>query len=87
MKILTPTQINQADAITLQRQNISSTELMERAGTKLFGWLDEWLNNSKKIIHIFCGVGNNGGDGLVIARLLFEKEYDVAVYILNYSDK
>ena len=87
MKILTPAQIHQVDAITLLKQKISSIELMERAGTTLFEWLDDWSNNSKKAIHIFCGIGNNGGDGLVIARLLFEKEYDVAVYMVNYSTK
>ena len=86
MKILSPTQIHQADAITLQKQNISSIELMERAGTKIFEWLDSWLKDSPNTIHIFCGVGNNGGDGLVVGRLLYEKEYDVAVYVVKYSD-
>ena len=86
MKILSPTQIHQAYAITLQKQNISSIELMERAGTKIFEWLDCWLKDSPNTIHIFCGVGNNGGDGLVVGRLLYEKEYDVAVYVVKYSD-
>ena len=86
MKILSPTQIYQADAITLQRQNISSTELMERAGTKLFEWLDCYLKNSENTIHIFCGIGNNGGDGLVLGRLLVENGYDVRLYVVNYSD-
>ena len=87
MKILTPEQIHQADTITIKKQQITSIELMERAGTKLFEWLNCWLQGSKRSIHIFCGVGNNGGDGLVVARLLTESDYDVTVYIVNYSEK
>ncbi len=41
----------------------------------------------RKPIKIVCGLGNNGGDGLAIARLLAKKKYKVDVYIIRYSDK
>ncbi len=87
MKILSPVQVYQADAITMQNQKITSIELMERASTKIFEWLDRWLQESKSTINVFCGVGKNGGDGVVVGRLLIEKEYDVKVYVVNYSDE
>ncbi len=86
MKILSPDQVYHADTTTLKNQQINSVDLMERAGQKLFEWLDSWLQESKRPIHIFCGVGNNGGDGLVVGRLLYENDYDVIVYSVNYSE-
>ena len=86
MKILSASQIKQIDDVTLNNQNISSIELMERAATKIYERLDYMLQETKSTIHIFCGVGNNGGDGLVVGRLLYEKDYNVVVYVVNYSD-
>ncbi len=60
---------------------------MERAGLAIFQWLHGQLKGSPVTFHIFCGIGNNGGDGLVLARHLLEHGYEVEVYIVNYSDK
>jgi hydroxyethylthiazole kinase-like uncharacterized protein yjeF len=87
MKIPSREQIRAADAITIERQKIQSHELMERAGQAVFDWLHEQLKGSPVKFHIFCGIGNNGGDGLVLARHLLEHGYGVDVYIVNYSDK
>ncbi|MEL6976041.1 MAG: NAD(P)H-hydrate dehydratase, partial [Bacteroidota bacterium] len=35
---------------------------------------------------IFCGVGNNGGDGIALARMLHEADFNVAVYVVNFSE-
>lgn len=85
--ILSKTQIYQADLFTCENEQITSLELMERAGKSAFLWLDKWLNGATTPIHIFSGIGNNGGDGLVIGRYLLEKGYNVTCYIVNYSDK
>mgnify|MGYP001949627611 CR=1 FL=1 len=87
MKILDRSQIYEADAQTLTAQEISSTDLMERAATKAFDWLHHRLQGNPVNIHVFCGTGNNGGDGLVLARHLVEHGYHVVVYVLKYSER
>jgi len=87
MKIFSKEQIYEADRVTVKKQNISMTELMERAGTEIFNWLHTRLHGTQVHIHIFCGIGNNGGDGLVLARHLITHGYNVEVYVVNYSEK
>ncbi|MBR9915078.1 MAG: NAD(P)H-hydrate dehydratase [Algicola sp.] len=87
MKIFSKEQIYQGDALTAKKQNISSTELMERAGIQIFNWLHVRMQGSQVPIHVFCGIGNNGGDGLVVARHLLTHGYNVTTYIVNCSDK
>ena len=87
MKIFSTEQLYEADKTTVEKQQITSEDLMERAGTQIFQWLHQRLNGVPVPIHIFCGIGDNGGDGLVVGRLLIEHGYNVIVYIMNYSDK
>ncbi len=87
MHILTSEQIRKADKATIQKHGISSVDLMEFAATQCFQWLHKRLQGQQIKIHIFCGIGNNGGDGLVIARHLFQHGYNVDCYIVNFSDK
>jgi len=87
MKILTAEQIREADRLTIENEPISSIDLMERASqafTAKFLWLFALKLSSVKI---FCGVGNNGGDGLVIGRLLKEKGWNVELIILGNTEK
>ncbi len=86
-KLLSAAQIKEWDQKTMEIQQISSDELMERVGIKLFYAL---LKNEKKYlkkhpVHIFSGVGNNGGDGLVMARLLYLSGYKVKLTIVPFS--
>jgi len=71
MKILTARQMAEVDRLTTDRYNIPSLLLMENAGRSV---ADEVENACPDAIHkrvlIFCGTGNNGGDGLVVARHL-----------------
>ena len=87
MKIFSAKQLSEADKATTEKHNITSLDLMEHAGTQVFKWLHQRLQNAKVPIHIFCGIGNNGGDGLVVGRLLLEKDYNVHIYIANFTDK
>jgi hydroxyethylthiazole kinase-like uncharacterized protein yjeF len=87
MKIFSKEQIYQGDQLTVDRQNISSTDLMERAGVQIFNWMNLRMKGAQVPVHVFCGIGNNGGDGLVLARHLILEGYNVKVYIVNYSDK
>lgn len=87
MKILSVKQLRAADRETVKKQGITSLELMERAGTKVFEVIDRLLQKSSVPVKVFCGIGNNGGDGLVTARFLLEKGYQVSVYVVSYSEK
>ncbi len=86
MNILSATQIREADAFTIKNEPISSVDLMERAATKCFSWLEKKYHKDDSFV-IFCGVGNNGGDGLVIARLLKKAGYQVEVFVVEFSKK
>lgn len=86
MKVLSTEQIREADRLTIEKQQISSVDLMERAALKVFEWMQHHFKESTQKIHIFCGVGNNGGDGLALARHLNVHGYTVAVYVVNFSE-
>jgi hydroxyethylthiazole kinase-like uncharacterized protein yjeF len=86
MKILSQEQIYEADRQTLSREGISGEMLMERAATRVFEWIHDRLRGAPTHIHVFCGIGNNGGDGLVVARHLQDHGYPVTVYVVKYSD-
>jgi ADP-dependent NAD(P)H-hydrate dehydratase / NAD(P)H-hydrate epimerase len=85
MKIFSAAQIKQWDAYTIAHEPIAAIDLMERAAAKCFEWLLQ-QNYAQKHFHIFCGKGNNGGDGLAIARMLIQKKYLVTVYILEFGN-
>ena len=85
MKILSAAQIRKADQYTIDNEPVSSIDLMERAAGKCVEWISEKIDKKKKI-RIICGLGNNGGDGLAIARLLHKKGYNIHVVIVRYSD-
>lgn len=87
MYILSPKQTASADKATIKNKGITSVDLMEHAATSCFQWLHNKLQGENIKIHVFCGIGNNGGDGLVIARLLHKYNYRVNCYVVNFSDK
>ncbi|MDX1462790.1 MAG: NAD(P)H-hydrate dehydratase [Marinirhabdus sp.] len=87
MKLFSAAQLHEADKVTTEKHNIALIDLMERAGTQIFNWLHHRMQGAQVPIHIFCGIGNNGGDGLVVGRLLKEHGYNVNVYIANFTDK
>ncbi len=84
MKILSTDQIRLADQYTIENEPIASIDLMERAATELFGWIRQRLNPDSRVM-IFAGMGNNGGDGLALARLLFEQGHQSTVYLVKYT--
>ncbi|MFT3823219.1 MAG: NAD(P)H-hydrate dehydratase [Chitinophagaceae bacterium] len=86
MQILVAEQVRAWDEYTIQQEPVSSVDLMERAATAFYDWL--LLHGYReRSFSIFCGKGNNGGDGLVIARLLAASGHTVTVYILEFGHK
>lgn len=86
MQIYSADQTHQWDSFTISEQNISSVVLMERAATTCYNWLMNGGYRGKSFT-IYCGKGNNGGDGLVVARLLASSGHIVAVYIPEFGHK
>ena len=84
--ILNSNQIRAWDTFTIKNEPIESINLMERAALACFYWLKK-MNYSSSQFHIFCGNGNNGGDGLAIGRLLLHAGARVNLYILKGKNK
>lgn len=82
MKILPVSLVREADDFTIQHEPISDLDLMERAAGKCAGWLSGHFETSRPVI-VYAGPGNNGGDGLVIARMLARDGFHVSVYCLS----
>ncbi len=81
-RIVTPTEMQEIDRRTIQDHKIPGELLMERAGQEVFRHLRESLSNLKdKVIYVFCGRGNNGGDGFVVARCLREHGAQPEVFV------
>ena len=84
MKIFSAAQIHECDTQTINATGIKSGELMERAANKCVDWLRNNFSRDALFV-ILCGTGNNGGDGLAIARLLHQRSYGVKAFLLNFG--
>lgn len=78
-QILSAAQTKQWDAFTIKENPISSINLMEQASMAFTEWFAKKYAPEDQQIYIFCGIGNNGGDGFAVARLLAGWTYDVQV--------
>ncbi|MGJ8684881.1 MAG: NAD(P)H-hydrate dehydratase [Nonlabens sp.] len=87
MKILSAQQLAEADLSTINKNQITSNDLMERIAQLIFERIHQRLQGSPVPIKIFCGIGKNGGDGLALARHMIQHGYHVKVYVTNFSKK
>ena len=83
MKILNVEQIRRLDAYTIDHEPIAPIDLMERASAAFVGWFVEHFPDDRSV-KVFCGMGNNGGDGLAIARMLLKKGYSVEIWVVRH---
>jgi len=84
MKIFSAKQVRDIDEYTIKNKPIESIELMENASKVFYKWFIDKINyNQHKSITVVCGKGNNGGDGLAVARMLHSADYKVTVMILE----
>lgn len=86
VKILTSDKVREADAYTIKNEPIKSIDLMERAATACVPWFEQHIDKNIPV-NFLIGPGNNGGDGLVIARKLQSQEYKISVFLLKFTDK
>lgn len=88
LPLLISSQIREADTYTIAHEPISSIDLMERASKAFVGWFINHFPDKDQSISVYCGTGNNGGDGLAIARMLKEHQYqNIDVKIALFSSK
>lgn len=83
MSLFSAAQIRECEAATLKAQKISSWELMERAAGACRDWILQNFPNKQQAFLVLSGMGNNGGDGLALARLLLAEGYPVYTVILR----
>ncbi|NOZ54718.1 MAG: NAD(P)H-hydrate dehydratase [Gammaproteobacteria bacterium] len=79
-------QVRKLDQIAIDDFGIPGIELMERAGKAAFNAL-RWQWPAARHIVVLCGVGNNGGDGFVLARLADEVGMDASVQMLGAANR
>lgn len=80
MKIFNSSQIRKADEYTIMYEPVTALKLMERAAEACEKWLADKIPRDT-VFYIFCGSGNNGGDGLALARLLCHNGFPVNVFV------
>src|SRR5690554_352650 len=81
-KLIPGSEVKSLDEYYITDNGIRSFDLMERAVEAFCNWYVQHYDDSQSIA-VFCGVGNNGGDGLAIARLLLGRGYIVQVYYMG----
>ncbi len=86
LKIFNAEQIRRCDAFTIQHEPVASIDLMERACRAFTAWFTARFTITQKVT-VVCGPGNNGGDGLGIARMLTEWGFPVRVWIVDGDTK
>ena len=83
MYIVTASQMQELDRRTIRETGVPGNVLMERAGNGVVSTLEKVEGSlHDRTVSIFCGKGNNGGDGFVVARLLRQKRCKVHVCLL-----
>ncbi len=81
--ILTPSEIKDWDSYTVIQEGIESHMLMERAAAQCSLWIQSTFSDLNAHFVIFCGPGNNGGDGLAISRQLIQLGYQVTTLVIH----
>ncbi len=87
MKLVTREEMRELDRRTIEEIGILGLVLMENAGRGTAQIIKKRFGPEKKKVAIFCGRGNNGGDGLVVARYLKNWGWSVKVYLLSEKEK
>ena len=86
MKLFRSDQIKQIDERTIEDEPIASIDLMERAAGQVFRWYIQHFERTRRVF-IFAGPGNNGGDGLALARMLASNRYETEVHYVEFTEK
>lgn len=87
IKLVTSAEMREMDRYTIEDLGIPGIVLMENAGAGTFRVIRDLLSEYEKpVVSVFCGKGNNGGDGFVIARHLWDAGADVRIFIVGKAE-
>ncbi len=88
LKIVRSDQMREMDRFTIEELGVPGVVLMENAGVGSYRIIREMLPTDRvPLVSIFCGKGNNGGDGLVVARHLWDDGVAVEVFIFGKEEE
>jgi NAD(P)H-hydrate epimerase len=87
MKIFSAAQIWEWDRYTIENEPVTSVELMNRASRTFAEWFIGHYPDSSSPVVVVAGTGNNGGDGLAVARYLHQMFYDAKVLVYTFDEK
>lgn len=86
MKLFSAAQIRHCDEQTIRERNMPSHELMEHAAKACLRWMLAQFSRQQSFV-VVCGMGNNGGDGLALTRLLIQEGYPASALVLRYAEQ
>ncbi|WP_235299005.1 NAD(P)H-hydrate dehydratase [Portibacter marinus] len=86
MKLLDKHKIREWDQYSIEGLGMESLELMEKASSHFVQWFTSLYFDKCRLITVVAGPGNNGGDGLAVARMLMNKGYAVQVHYMAFSE-
>ena len=84
-KIVNASQMKKIDEYSIQTIKIPSVVLMEEAARAVVKCIESQISKDRKIIAV-CGSGNNGADGIATARILYNKGYQVGLYLVGKEE-
>jgi NAD(P)H-hydrate epimerase len=84
--LLNAEQLKSWDYQTMKQLPISSIDLMEKAAYACVKWIAKRFDTNNTFT-VLCGPGNNGGDGLAIARLLADENFPCRIFIAQFNNK
>ena len=86
-EILRSFDMKECDRYTIEKIGIPSLVLMERAALSVVEEIEEDYKNTEISAIVFAGIGNNGGDGIAIGRILWEKGAKVKLVVIGDREK
>ncbi|MCC8097692.1 MAG: NAD(P)H-hydrate dehydratase [Eubacterium sp.] len=86
MFVLTNSQMKKAEEYGMKELKVPSLILMENAALNIVNYIEENFDKTIKTV-VFCGKGNNGGDGFAIARGLFSRDFNVTIFPYGDMEK